>query len=55
MWKRVTRKELCQPYPKNDLDAYEISTRVNDPGKDDPRVIQPLDHNQSGLGECSSG
>jgi len=32
-----TRKELCQPYPKDDLDAYEISTRVNNPGNDDPR------------------
>ncbi len=50
-----TRKELRQPYPKADLDAYEISTRVNNPGNDDPRVIEPLDHEQSGLGEFSSG
>ncbi len=49
-----TRKELCQPYPKDDLDAYEISTRVNNPGNDDPEVIEPLDHEQSGLGEFSS-
>jgi len=49
-----TRKELCQPYPKDDLDAYEISTRVNNPGNDDPQVIEPLDHEQSGLGEFSS-
>jgi len=49
-----TRKGLCQPYPKNDLDAYEISTRVNNPGNDDPQVIEPLDHEQSGLGEFSS-
>ena len=47
-------KELCQPYPKDDLDAYEISTRVNNPGNDDPQVIEPLDHEQSGLGEFSS-
>ncbi len=49
-----TRKELCQPYPKDDLDAYEISTRVNNPGNDDPQIIEPLDHEQSGLGEFSS-
>ena len=49
-----TRKRLCQPYPKDDLDAYEISTRVNNPGNDDPQVIEPLDHEQSGLGEFSS-
>jgi putative SOS response-associated peptidase YedK len=50
-----TRKELCQPYPKDDIDAYEKSTRVNNPGNDDPQVIEPLDHEQSGLGEFSSG
>jgi putative SOS response-associated peptidase YedK len=50
-----TRTELCQPYPNDDLDAYEISTRVNNPGNDDPQVIEPLDHEQSGLGEFSSG
>lgn len=48
------REELCQPYPADDLDAYEISTRVNNPGNDDPSVIEPLDHEQSGLGEFSS-
>jgi putative SOS response-associated peptidase YedK len=45
------RAELCQPYPESDLDAYEISTRVNDPTNDDPSVIEPLGHEQSGLGE----
>ena len=50
-----TRKELCQPYPKDDLDAYEISTRVNNPGNDDPQVIEPLDREQPGLGEFGSG
>ncbi|MFP4626338.1 MAG: SOS response-associated peptidase [Natronomonas sp.] len=43
------RAELCHPYPEDGLAAYEISTRVNDPTKDDPRVIEPLDHEQSGL------
>ena len=50
-----TPKELCQPYPKDDLKAYEISTRVKNPGNDEPQVIAPLDHGQSGLGEFSSG
>jgi putative SOS response-associated peptidase YedK len=49
------RKELCQPYPENDLTAYEISTRVNNPGNNDPSIIEPLEHEQSGLGEFSSG
>ncbi|WP_312912783.1 SOS response-associated peptidase [Natronosalvus caseinilyticus] len=49
------RKELCQPYPENDLAAYEISTRVNNPGNNDPTVIEALEHEQSGLGEFSSG
>lgn len=45
------RAQLCQPYPDDDLDAYEISTRVNNPGNDDPSVIEPLGHDQSGLDE----
>jgi len=45
------RAALCRPYPDPDLDAYEISTRVNDPDNDDPSVIEPLGHEQSGLGE----
>lgn len=49
------RKELCQPYPAKDLTAYEISTRVNSPENDDPTVIEPLDHEQSGLADFSSG
>jgi len=48
------RKELCRPYPDEDLTAYEISTRVNNPDNDDPTVIEPLEHEQSGLGEFSS-
>lgn len=49
----TARKELCRPYPDDDLDAYEISTRVNDPENDDPGVIEPLEHEQSGLGDFS--
>ncbi|WP_436926065.1 SOS response-associated peptidase [Halosimplex amylolyticum] len=45
------RAALCRPYPAADLDAYEISTQVNNPGNDEATVIEPLGHDQSGLGE----
>ncbi|AWB28491.1 SOS response-associated peptidase [Halococcoides cellulosivorans] len=45
------RLDLCQPYPEDDLDAYPISRRVNDPSNDSPQVIEPEDHEQSGLGD----
>jgi putative SOS response-associated peptidase YedK len=48
------REKLCQPYPEADLTAYEISTRVNNPSNDDSRVIEPLGHEQSGLGQFGS-
>lgn len=48
-----TRKELCQPYPNDDLTAYEISTEVNNPANNDPSIIEPLSHEQSGLSEFS--
>jgi putative SOS response-associated peptidase YedK len=51
----ATRAELCQPYPEPDLTATEISTRVNNPENDDPAVIEPLDHEQAGLGDFGSG
>ncbi|WP_331232270.1 SOS response-associated peptidase [Natronorarus salvus] len=48
------RRELCGPYPDEDLEVYEISTQVNNPGNDDPSVIEPLDYDQSGLDHFSS-
>ncbi|MCU4926408.1 SOS response-associated peptidase [Halobacteria archaeon AArc-dxtr1] len=45
------RRELCRPYPGDDLDAYPISTRVNNPQNDDARLIEPLGSEQSALGE----
>lgn len=45
------RHELCRPYPGDDLDAYEISTHVNNPGNDDASVMEPAETEQSGLGE----
>ena len=49
------RAELCQPFHEDDLTAYQISTRVNNPRNDDSSVIEPLDHEQSGLNEFTSG
>lgn len=49
------RADLCRPYPGDDLAAYEVSTRVNDPGNDDPGVVEPVDHEQSGLDEFGAG
>lgn len=49
-----TRRELCVPYTKGDLVAEEISTKVNDPTNDDPSVVKPLEHTQSGLSEFGS-
>lgn len=45
------RQELCQPYPADDLDAYEIATRVNNPSNDHATVLEPLGHDQAGLGD----
>lgn len=45
------RAGLCRPYPGDDLDAYPISRTVNDPSNDDPRVIEPAETEQSGLGD----
>jgi putative SOS response-associated peptidase YedK len=47
------RESLCRPYPDDDFTATEISTRVNDPANDDPSVIEPLEHEQAGLGDFS--
>lgn len=45
------RRDLCRPYPDDDLAAYPISTAVNNPGNDGASVIDPLKHDQSGLEE----
>ncbi|XVH33080.1 SOS response-associated peptidase (plasmid) [Haloferacaceae archaeon DSL9] len=49
------RADLCDPYPENDLGAYEISTRVTNPSNDDPSVIERLDSDQSKLGRFEEG
>jgi len=47
----ATRRELCRPYPGDDLDAYPVSRTVNDPDNDVPEVIEPAETEQSGLGD----
>ncbi|MFB6068773.1 MAG: SOS response-associated peptidase [Halobacterium sp.] len=47
-------EDLLTPYPEDDLRAYPVSTRVNDPANDDPSVVEPVDPEptaQSGLDE----
>ena len=34
--------KCIKPYPHDELKAYEISRRVNDPKNDSPEIIQPL-------------
>lgn len=45
------RKELCRPYPDDDLNADPISTAVNDPSNDSPAIIEPDESEQTGLDE----
>lgn len=45
------RRELCRPYPEDDLAAYEIGTGVNNPSNDNPSIVEPLGHDQAGLGQ----
>jgi putative SOS response-associated peptidase YedK len=42
---------VCDPYDGDDMDAYEVSTAVNDPENDRPAVVEPADSRQGGLGE----
>ena len=45
------RKALLDPIAAGVTDAYEISTRVNNPAHDDPAAIERIGGEQSGLGE----
>jgi putative SOS response-associated peptidase YedK len=46
-----TRKDLLEPDDGAAFEAYPISTKVNDPSYDNDDIIEPLDHEQGGLGE----
>lgn len=37
-------REFMRPYPAHGMDAYPVSTWVNNPAHDDPRCIEPLHH-----------
>lgn len=43
------RRALCRPYAGDDLVAYPIDRRVNDPSNDDPSIIEPTTDPQTGL------
>lgn len=49
----AARADLLGPYPAGDgLETFPVSRAVNDPGNDDPSVVEPVDvGEQSGLGE----
>lgn len=43
---------LLDPFDSTEMEAYPVSTKVNDPGYDHPDVVDPIDiGEQSGLGE----
>lgn len=44
---------MLDPYPEELTDAYDISTMVNNPDNDSSEIIEPLGHDQSGLGQFS--
>jgi putative SOS response-associated peptidase YedK len=35
-------KKILRSYPSGEMDAYPVSSRVNNPDADDERLIQPL-------------
>lgn len=42
---------LLDPFENEPLEAYPVSTAVNDPTNDSPEVVEPLDTEQSGFEE----
>lgn len=40
---------ICGPYEGGDMEAYEISTAVNNPGNEGPEIVDPGDSEQSGI------
>jgi putative SOS response-associated peptidase YedK len=35
-------KDILVPYPASEMEAYQVSTRVNKPGYDSPELIKPV-------------
>jgi putative SOS response-associated peptidase YedK len=42
---------LLDPFPAGRTEAHEVSRAVNDPSNDGPSLVEPVGHDQSGLGE----
>jgi putative SOS response-associated peptidase YedK len=40
---RSDRASLLDPHPADEMTAYPVSTRVNDPGNDEPSLVKPVD------------
>ena len=40
---RSDRASLLDPHPADEMTAYPVSTRVNDPGNDEPSLVTPAD------------
>jgi len=38
-----TAADLLNPYPAEEMDAYRVSTAVNDPSNDAPEVVEPIE------------
>ena len=41
-------RELLDTHPGDDMHAYEVTTRVNDPANDDPALVEPATDGQLG-------
>jgi len=48
-------QNVCDPYPSEDMRAYPVSKRVNNPENDSPDILEESDiGDQSGLDEFGS-
>ncbi len=46
---------VCDPYPDEEMHAYPVSKRVNNPQNDSPELLEEIDiGEQSGLDEFGS-
>lgn len=48
----VDAKAVLDPFPANDLEAYPVSKKVNNPTNDDTELLEEIDSGtQSGFGD----
>ena len=50
-WLEDGDPDLLDPFENDPLEAYPVSTAVNNPANDSPEVVEPLDTEQSGFEE----